>query len=54
MSTRCADSCFRRWSFLLTVVFLVHQAALGQTKDFLRTITDDLAPLEVEHQNRSY
>ena len=30
MSTRCADSCFRRWSFFLTVVFLVHHAALGQ------------------------
>jgi hypothetical protein len=30
MSIRCADSRFRRWSFFLTVLFLVHQAALGQ------------------------
>ena len=43
MSTRCADSCFRRWSFFLTVVFLVHHAALGQgsyTAQVRGTVTD--------------
>src|SRR3984893_17648770 len=43
MSIRCADSRFRRWSFFLTVVFLVHQAALGQgsyTAQVRGTVTD--------------
>ena len=43
MSIRCADSCFRRWSFFLTVLFLVHQAALGQgsyTAQVRGTVTD--------------
>ena len=38
-----ADSRFRRWSFFLTVVFLVHQAALGQgsyTAQVRGTVTD--------------
>src|ERR1700730_17069819 len=38
-----ADSPFRRWSFFLTVVFFVHQAALGQgsyTAQVRGTITD--------------
>jgi hypothetical protein len=30
MAIRRADSRFRRWSFFLIVVFLVHQAGLGQ------------------------
>src|SRR5258708_24741390 len=43
MSIRCADSRFRRWSFFLTVLFLVHQAALGQgsyTAQVRGTVTD--------------
>jgi carboxypeptidase family protein/TonB-dependent receptor-like protein len=43
MAIRCADSRFRRWSFFLTVVFLVHQAALGQgsyTAQVRGTVTD--------------
>ncbi len=45
MAIRPADSrlCLRRWSFLLTVVFLVHQAALGQgsyTAQVRGTVTD--------------
>ena len=30
MAIRHADSRFLRWSFFLTVVFLFHQAVLGQ------------------------
>ena len=43
MAIRRADSRFRRWSFFLTVVFLVHQAALGQgsyTAQVRGTVTD--------------
>jgi Carboxypeptidase regulatory-like domain len=43
MAIRCADSCFRRWSFFLTVLFLVHQGALGQgsyTAQVRGTVTD--------------
>src|SRR5256885_2926095 len=43
MSILCADSCFRRWSFFLIVLFLVHQAALGQgsyTAQVRGTVTD--------------
>ena len=43
MAIRRADSRFRRWSFLLTVIFLVHQAALGQgsyTAQVRGTVTD--------------
>ena len=43
MPIRRADSRFRRWSFFLTVVFLVHQAALGQgsyTAQVRGTVTD--------------
>jgi hypothetical protein len=43
MAIRRFDSRFRRWSFLLTLVFLVHQAALGQgsyTAQVRGTVTD--------------
>lgn len=43
MPIRRADSRFRRWSFLLTVVFLVNHAALGQgsyTAQMRGTVTD--------------
>ncbi len=43
MAIRRFDSRFRRWSFFLTVVFLVHQAALGQgsyTAQVRGTVTD--------------
>ena len=43
MSLRRADSRFRRWSFILTVLFVVHQAALGQgsyTAQVRGTVTD--------------
>jgi hypothetical protein len=43
MSIRRADSRFRRWSFFLTVVFLLHQAALGQasyTSQIRGVVTD--------------
>ena len=43
MAIRCADSRFRRWSFFLTVVFFVPQAALGQgsyTAQLRGTVTD--------------
>jgi hypothetical protein len=43
MAIRRADSRFYRWSFFLTVVFLVHQAALGQgsyTAQVRGTVTD--------------
>ena len=43
MPIRSARSHFRRWSFLLAVVFLVHQAALGQgnyTAQVRGTVTD--------------
>ncbi|PYX61498.1 MAG: hypothetical protein DMG73_03410 [Acidobacteria bacterium] len=43
MAIRRAASRFRRWSFFLTVVFLVHQAALGQgsyTAQVRGTVTD--------------
>src|SRR5450755_517041 len=43
MPIRHADSRFCRWSFLLTVVFLVHQAAFGQgsyTAQVRGTVTD--------------
>src|SRR5437660_6105269 len=43
MAIRHADSRVRRWSFFLTMVFLVHQAALGQgsyTAQVRGTVTD--------------
>jgi hypothetical protein len=43
MAIRRVDSRFRRWSFFLTAVFLVHQAALGQgsyTAQVRGTVTD--------------
>src|ERR1035437_6936864 len=43
MTIRRAGFCFSRWSFFLTVVFLVHQAALGQgsyTAQVRGTVTD--------------
>ena len=43
MAIRRADSRFRRWSFFLTVVFLVQQAALGRgsyTAQVRGTVTD--------------
>ena len=43
MAIRRSDSRFRRWSFFLAVVFLVHQAALGQgsyTAQVRGTVTD--------------
>src|SRR6266576_6655941 len=43
MAIRRADSRFRRWSFFLTVFFLVHQAALGQasyTSQIRGVVTD--------------
>jgi hypothetical protein len=43
MAIRRADSRFCRWSFFLTVIFLVHQAALGQgsyTAQVRGTVTD--------------
>jgi hypothetical protein len=43
MAIRRADSRFRRWSFFLTAVFLVHQAAQGQgsyTAQMRGTVTD--------------
>ena len=43
MAIACADSRFRRWSFFLSVVFLVAQAALGQgsyTAQLRGTVTD--------------
>ena len=43
MAIRRADSRFRRWSFFLTVVFLVQQAALGRgryTAQGRGTVTD--------------
>ena len=43
MPVRSPRAHFRRWSFLLAVVFLVHQAALGQgnyTAQVRGTVTD--------------
>jgi hypothetical protein len=43
MRIRHAGSRFSRWSFFLTLVFLVHQAALGQgsyTAQVRGTVTD--------------
>jgi hypothetical protein len=57
-----ADSRFRRWSFFLTVVFLVHQAALGQgsyTAQVRGTVTDPAhavvnnAKVTVTHESTS-
>ncbi len=53
MAIRRADSHFRRWSFFLTAVFLIHQAALGQgsyTAQVRGTVTDPAHAVVVNAQ----
>jgi hypothetical protein len=51
MAIHCSDSRFRRWSFLLPVVFLVHQAALRQgsyAAQVRGTVTDSARATEAD------